>query len=56
MPRAACSRFKQSNGSHFLIEGVVAATLIIIFSAALGIYYLFVSPATRLGARSGSPR
>jgi len=36
------------------MRGQVAATLIIIFSAALGIYYLFVNPETRLGAPSRS--
>jgi hypothetical protein len=35
------------------VRGQVAASVIIIFSAALGIYYLFVNPATRLGTRSG---
>jgi hypothetical protein len=34
------------------ILGQVAASAIIIISAALGVYYLFVNPATRLGARS----
>ncbi|MGH7274910.1 MAG: hypothetical protein ACREIQ_10690 [Nitrospiria bacterium] len=36
------------------MRGQVAATLIIIFSAALGIHYLFVNPETRLGAPSRS--
>jgi hypothetical protein len=34
------------------LRGQVAASLIIIFSAALGIYYLLINPATRFGANS----
>ena len=34
------------------VRGQVAASAIIIFSAALGVYYLFVNPATRLWART----
>ena len=34
------------------VRGQVTASLIIIFSAALGVYYLFVNPATRLRART----
>lgn len=48
------ARYGSLQPQHML--GQVAATLIIIFSAALGIYYLFVNSETRLGARTGSPR
>jgi hypothetical protein len=48
------ARYSSLKPEH--IRGQVAATLIIIFSAALGIYYLFVNSETRLGARSRSPR
>jgi hypothetical protein len=34
------------------MRGQVAAALIIVFSAALGVYYLLVNPATRFGANS----
>ena len=44
------ARFGSLQPEHIL--GQVAASAIIIFSAALGVYYLFVNPATRLGARS----
>jgi len=45
------ARFGNLQPEH--IRGQVAASVIIIFSAALGIYYLFVNSATRLGTRSG---
>src|SRR5688500_1627283 len=48
------ARYGSLQPQHIL--GQVAATLIIIFSAVLGIYYLFVNPATRLGASSSSSR
>jgi hypothetical protein len=35
------------------IRGQVVASVIILFSAALGVYYLFMNPATRLGSNSG---
>jgi hypothetical protein len=40
------ARFGNLQPEHIL--GQVAASFIIIFSAALGVYYLFVNPATRL--------
>lgn len=46
------ARYGSLQPQHIL--GQVAATLIIIFSAGLGIYYLFVNPTTRLGPRSSS--
>lgn len=45
------ARFGNLQPEH--VRGQMAASVIIIFSAALGIYYLFVNSATRLGARSG---
>ena len=44
------ARFGNLQPEHVL--GQVAASVIIIFSAALGVYYLFVNPDTRLGTRS----
>jgi hypothetical protein len=44
------ARFGNLQPEH--VRGQVAASLIIIFSAALGVYYLFVNPATRLRART----
>lgn len=44
------ARFGNLQPEHML--GQVAASIIIIFSAALGVYYLFINPATRLGKRS----
>ena len=44
------ARFGNLQPEHVL--GQVAASAIIIFSAALGVYYLFINPATRLGKRS----
>jgi hypothetical protein len=44
------SRFGSLQPEH--VRGQVAATVIIIFSTALGLYYLFVNPATRLGAKT----
>ena len=44
------ARFGSLQPEH--VRGQVAATAIIIFSAALGVYYLFINPATRLGART----
>ena len=44
------ARFGNLQPEHVL--GQVAASIIIIFSAALGVYFLFVNPATRLGRRS----
>jgi hypothetical protein len=44
------ARFGDLQPEHVL--GQVAATAIILFSAALGVYYLFINPATRLGART----
>ena len=38
------------------LPGQVAASLIIVFSAILGIYYLFVNPDTRLGSGPASER
>jgi hypothetical protein len=48
------ARFGSLQPEHIL--GQVAASAIIIFSAALGIYYLFVNPATRLGGESALQR
>lgn len=48
------ARFGNLQPEH--VRGQVAASVIIIFSAALGIYYLFINPATRLGARDNSRR
>jgi hypothetical protein len=45
------ARFGNLQPEH--VPGQVAASVIIIFSAALGVYYLFVNPDTRLGTRSG---
>jgi hypothetical protein len=44
------ARFGNLQPEHIL--GQVAASAIIIFSAALGVYYLFINAATRLGART----
>jgi len=44
------ARFGNLQPEHF--RGQVAASVIIIFSAVLGVYYLFINPATRLGAGS----
>ena len=44
------SRFGNLQPEHIL--GQVAASVIIIFSAALGLYYLFVNPATRIGTQA----
>src|ERR1700752_9549 len=44
------ARFGNLQPEH--VRGQVAASVIIVFSAALGIYYLFMNPATRL-ARAG---
>jgi hypothetical protein len=44
------ARFGSLPSEHVL--GQVAASVIIIFSAGLGLYYLFVNPATRLGTRN----
>lgn len=44
------ARFGNLQPEHVL--GQVAASTIIIFSAALGIYFLFVNPATRFGTQS----
>ena len=44
------ARFGNLQPEH--VRGQVAASIIIIFSAALGVYYLLVNPATRLGAGS----
>lgn len=48
------ARFGSLQPEHIL--GQVAASAIIVFSAALGVYYLFVNPATRLGAGSALQR
>ena len=48
------ARFGNLQPEHIL--GQVAASAIIIFSAALGVYYLFVNPATRMGGESGLRR
>jgi hypothetical protein len=44
------ARFGSLQPEH--VRGQVAASLIIIFSAALGVYFLFVNSATRLRART----
>ncbi len=44
------ARFGNLQPEH--VRGQVAASVIIIFSGLLGIYYLFVNPATRLWARA----
>ncbi|HVF25373.1 MAG TPA: hypothetical protein VNA23_05755 [Anaerolineales bacterium] len=44
------ARFGNLQPEH--VRGQVAASLIIIFSAALGLYYLFVNPETRLRTRT----
>ena len=44
------ARFGNLQPEH--VRGQVAASLIIIFSAALGVYYLFVNTATRLRVRT----
>ena len=44
------ARFGSLQPEH--LRGQVAASLIIIFSAALGVYFLFVNSATRLRART----
>jgi hypothetical protein len=44
------ARFGNLQPEH--MRGQIAATLIIIFSAILGVYYLFIDPATRLGSPS----
>jgi hypothetical protein len=41
-------RFSNLRPEH--VRGQIAASIIIIFSAVLGIYYLFLNPTTRLGA------
>lgn len=43
------ARFGNLQPEH--MRGQVAASFIILFSTALGVYYLFVNPATRLQAR-----
>ena len=48
------ARFGNLQPEH--VRGQVAASVIIIFSAALGVYYLFVNPETRLGTRENSRR
>jgi len=48
------ARFGNLQPEH--IRGQVAASAIIIFSAVLGVYYLFMNPATRLGAESSFKR
>src|SRR5215211_1338933 len=48
------ARFGNLQPEH--IRGQVAASAIIIFSAVLGVYYLFVNPATRLGTESSFKR
>ena len=48
------ARFGSLQPEHIL--GQVAASVIILFSAALGVYYLFVNPATRLGGESALQR
>ena len=45
------ARFGDLQPEHVL--GQVAASFIIVFSAALGIYYLFLNPSTRPGAQTG---
>lgn len=44
------ARFGNIQPEH--VRGQVAASIIIIFSAVLGVYYLFINPATRLGAEN----
>ena len=44
------ARFGNIQPEH--VRGQVAASIIIIFSAVLGVYYLFLNPATRLGAEN----
>jgi len=48
------ARFGNLQPEH--VRGQVAASIIILFSAALGIYYLFVNPGTRLGMGSNFKR
>jgi hypothetical protein len=48
------ARFGNLQPEH--IPGQVAASVIIIFSATLGVYYLFINPVTRLGASSSLRR
>jgi hypothetical protein len=48
------ARFSNLQPEH--VRGQVAASFIIVFSAALGIYYLFLNPATRLGSSPGAER
>lgn len=48
------ARFGNLQPEH--VRGQVAASIIILFSAALGIYYLLVNPGTRLGAGSSLKR
>lgn len=45
------TRFGNLQPEH--VRGQVAASVIIIFSGLLGIYYLFINPVTRLWARAG---
>lgn len=45
------ARFGNLQPEH--VRGQVTASVIIIFSAILGVYYLFMNPVTRLGTRSG---
>ncbi|MCI0554160.1 MAG: hypothetical protein L0287_24685 [Anaerolineae bacterium] len=45
------ARFGNLQPEH--VRGQVAASVIIIFSAALGVYYLFVNPSTRIGTQPG---
>ena len=48
------ARFGSLQPEH--VRGQAAASVIIIFSAALGVYYLFINPATRLGAHDNLRR
>lgn len=48
------ARFGNLQPEH--IRGQVAATVIIIFSAALGVYYLFLNPETRLSGQTNVRR
>jgi hypothetical protein len=48
------ARFGDLQPEH--IFGQIAASFIILFSAALGIYYVFINPATRLGGGSNQRR
>ncbi|RPJ23249.1 MAG: hypothetical protein EHM33_21460 [Chloroflexi bacterium] len=48
------ARFGNIQPEH--MRGQITASIIIIFSALLGIYYLFVNPATRLGTQSDFKR